>query len=104
MHELQPHPGAERAASPAVPPAQPAATVMTRLEHWRHVLTGLEREAAETRHADIELLLGMTILAVEDAIAAASGVVGHGNTTHSASGFRSLSARKGPAAERRGRR
>ena len=44
---------------------------MTRLEHWRHVLTQLERDAAEAKYAEIQLLLGMTILAVEDAAAGA---------------------------------
>ena len=74
MHELKPYPGAERAATPTASSARPPARVMTRLEHWHHILTGLEREAAETKHAEIELLLGMTILAVEDAIVAAGGV------------------------------
>ncbi len=64
MYELQPHPKDGQAVSPA----EPTATIMTRLEHWRHVLKQIERDAADARYAEIKLLVGMAILAVEDAM------------------------------------
>ncbi len=75
MHELQPH-LSEKLLGLAAPPAESAGTVMTRLEHWRHVLAQLQRDAAETKYGEIKLLIGMTILAVEDAITAAGGLLG----------------------------
>ncbi len=68
MHELQPHPRAGHCARPAAPPGERAATIMTRLEHWRHVLKEIERDAADSSYAEVKLLLGMAILAIEDAM------------------------------------
>ncbi len=64
MYELQPYPKDGQAVSPT----EPATTIMTRLEHWRHVLKQIERDAADARYAEIKLLVGMAILAVEDAM------------------------------------
>ncbi len=62
MYELQPYPKDGQAVSPTEP------AIMTRLEHWRHVLKQIERDAGDARYAEIKLLVGMTILAVEDAM------------------------------------